>query len=367
MSGRDSRLLSAVRDVLTLGLCIMCLYLYHFGGGRGGAGQAPISPAAVAALCPKPTPCPECRCAEAETQPPCDCLQCPTPEPLPCPSCPPCGLPNGTGVLSVLQSFPKGVLLPTRPAVYAVTEHPNLVYFSIQADLPFFELLSALQGSPGADGGVVVDVGAGYGSFSLYAARLGKKVLAIEPHSPMLRAIEQSARLNGVAHLLSTDGSYVFESATAVRDEGGRAVRTLSIDTIAGRLGTIYVVRIDTRGYESLVIRSAMTALREGKILHLLVQFRELPEAVLAHHQIGKRAKLRGALELLEAEGWGGRLLRSACSDQMRSKLEADPDAKREVGVEAWHLGPQHHDYFLTTLSHKHLRGSVCPVWFAKR
>eukprot|EP01065_Artemidia_motanka_P017600 TRINITY_DN2102_c4_g1_i1.p1 TRINITY_DN2102_c4_g1~~TRINITY_DN2102_c4_g1_i1.p1 ORF type:complete len:344 (+),score=85.49 TRINITY_DN2102_c4_g1_i1:174-1205(+) len=334
-----------VRDLLTLGLSLLCVYLWWVDRQVG---------CRVA----------DCLCATCS---PCKCESC---SPVsPCPTCPECGRAESRNttaeVLSLVDTFPRGLLSPTRPAVYVITDHPTLTYFSLQGEMPAFDLLLGLKGAHRGDG-AVVDVGCGYGAFSLYSARLGFKTLAVEPSSKMLASAQRSARLNGVGDLVAFEGSYIFESNTAVRDEAGKIVKSLPIDTVADRVGRIFLLRVDTRGYEGLILRSAAGAIRSGRVEHIVAHFREIPDQVTGHQQLGKRAELGGVLALLTREGLRARLLRSVCSDQMKKHLVFDDATMRATRVEAWHLPEDAMDVLLLTLQSKVLRGAVCPVWFTR-
>jgi FkbM family methyltransferase len=121
-------------------------------------------------------------------------------------------------------------------------------------------------------GGVVVDIGANIGSFSLYAAYHGATVYAIEPEPHNLEALKKNIKLNN-----KEDSVYVcpyaisdYKGTAVISDEGGGA--TIVDDGIFGaevevmpldmffdlyHIKEVDVLKIDVEGAEPEIILGA--------------------------------------------------------------------------------------------------------------
>jgi FkbM family methyltransferase len=121
-------------------------------------------------------------------------------------------------------------------------------------------------------GGVVIDIGANIGSFSLYAAYHGATVYAIEPEPHNLEALKKNIKLNN-----KEDSVYVcpyaisdYKGTAVISDEGGGA--TIVDDGIFGaevevmplnnffdlyHIKEVDVLKIDVEGAEPEIILGA--------------------------------------------------------------------------------------------------------------
>jgi FkbM family methyltransferase len=121
-------------------------------------------------------------------------------------------------------------------------------------------------------GGVVIDIGANIGAFSLYAAYHGATVYAIEPEPHNLEALKQNIKLNN-----KEDSVYVcpyaisdYKGTAVISDEGGGA--TIVDDGIFGaevevmpldmffdlyHIKEVDVLKIDVEGAEPEIILGA--------------------------------------------------------------------------------------------------------------
>ena len=136
-----------------------------------------------------------------------------------------------------------------------------------------------------------VDVGANVGTYSIWAADLGARVIAVEPMTDALRALDENATLNGYrfetvnAALAKDPGVMRMTNSLATRNhllpgaetEGVEvAVRTL--DSVLGdRIA--HGVKIDVEGAELLVLEGATTALSEGRLQVIQMEWNGLSEA----------------------------------------------------------------------------------------
>jgi len=116
---------------------------------------------------------------------------------------------------------------------------------------------------------VVVDVGAGEGTFTLLAARLGAEVLAVEPDAARLGnlivAAEQN-RLQRRIHVYPIQATDVPSNRTRT-DGGGTCVATL--DAIVQRR-SVALLLIDVDGYELAALRSAQQLFRSAQVRFVL-------------------------------------------------------------------------------------------------
>jgi FkbM family methyltransferase len=121
-------------------------------------------------------------------------------------------------------------------------------------------------------GGVVIDIGANIGAFSLYAAYYGATVYAIEPEPHNLEALKKNIKLNN-----KEDSIYVcpyaisdYKGTAVISDEGGGA--TIVDDGIFGaevevmpldmffdlyHIKEVDVLKIDVEGAEPEIILGA--------------------------------------------------------------------------------------------------------------
>lgn len=122
------------------------------------------------------------------------------------------------------------------------------------------------------DGGVVWDIGANVGFYSLLAARKAAKVLAFEPLPENLTFLHRHVELNSLQQRIKVfpvaasdnDGQSMFKivpgnrSEGSLRPDGTLAVRTLRLDS----LGIVPdLIKIDVEGNEYAVLSGARQTL----------------------------------------------------------------------------------------------------------
>jgi len=123
------------------------------------------------------------------------------------------------------------------------------------------------------EGGVVLDVGANVGFYSLLAARKAAKVIAFEPLPENLSYLRRHIELNRLKECIQVipsaasdhDGTGLFSLVPGNRSEGSLSshgtlpVRTVRLDS----LGTVPdVIKIDVEGNEHEVLRGAIKTMR---------------------------------------------------------------------------------------------------------
>lgn len=120
-------------------------------------------------------------------------------------------------------------------------------------------------------GGVVIDLGANIGAFSLYAAKQGAIVYAVEPEPNNIKALEKNISLNnfsdkifilpyaisdkkGVAIINDNGGD-----STIKDDEGGTEVELMPLDNLFSlyHINEVDVMKIDIEGSEVETILGA--------------------------------------------------------------------------------------------------------------
>jgi FkbM family methyltransferase len=132
-------------------------------------------------------------------------------------------------------------------------------------------------------GGVVWDVGANVGFYSLLASRKAAKVIAFEPLPENLSYLRRHIELNGLKERVQVipaaasdrDGSALFTIVPGNRSEGSLGphgtlpVRTVRLDS----LGTVPdVIKIDVEGNEYSVLLGAIATMRNHHPLVLVAR-----------------------------------------------------------------------------------------------
>ena len=131
-------------------------------------------------------------------------------------------------------------------------------------------------------GMVFFDIGAHYGIFSLLAAHLGARVVAVDPSAVAVRMIARQARLNHQTerihpvHAAASNNSGTLEmlGSGAFSDDyfklaAGRAprelmkVRAVTIDSLTAEFGVPTHIKIDVEGQEAAVLRGAHQTLMQ--------------------------------------------------------------------------------------------------------
>lgn len=133
-------------------------------------------------------------------------------------------------------------------------------------------------------GSEVLDVGAYSGLFSIAAAKLGARPVAIEPLPTMVKRIRENAALNGVrvstltAAASDQDGEaeitfnpdvYMTAGASFTRKEGSAIkVKTVRLDSLS--VMDVSAVKIDVERAEYRVLKAARAMLRKNRPMLLV-------------------------------------------------------------------------------------------------
>lgn len=158
-------------------------------------------------------------------------------------------------------------------------------------------------------GDVFIDVGANVGSYSLWAADHGARVLAFEPHpvtAGHLRAnvvmndfpiTVYEAALGETAGTLALTGDLESRNHLDFTDSAGSiSVAVLTLDEVVDDRDEL-LMKIDVEGAEELVLRGARQALTDRRIRVLQLEWNSLSDALLGR----SRAQLT---ELLQSFGY---------------------------------------------------------------
>ncbi len=155
-------------------------------------------------------------------------------------------------------------------------------------------------------GGVMVDVGANIGQYSLLAARLvgnGGKVIALEPDPAVRKHLERHVRMNGFGEIIevlplaagdcdeerwfypakdqrnSGTGSLAPRKILANGEHGNKRgdafkVRTVRLDSLLDQRGVSFVdfIKIDVEGFEGEVLRGLRTFLHSRSVRVVMVE-----------------------------------------------------------------------------------------------
>lgn len=140
--------------------------------------------------------------------------------------------------------------------------------------------------------GVVIDVGANKGYYSLLAAKRlgpGSRVISLEPFPANIAILEQNICMNGYENVTvvkaaawSRSGSVSFASPESsenpgtgqVSDRGTFQVEAVTIDGLSGELGldSVDVLKMDIEGGEVEAVRGAANMLKRQAIASLIIE-----------------------------------------------------------------------------------------------
>jgi len=138
-------------------------------------------------------------------------------------------------------------------------------------------------------GSLYVDVGANVGYHALFAAKLGARVVAVEPvpwtlellranvwrHGADVEIVEAAASdSEGTAHI-ALDPDHRSGAQMAAE---GLVVPTFPLDVLVPE-GAVDVLKIDVEGAEPMVLRGAVEILERSPVLAAIVEFRNEPHA----------------------------------------------------------------------------------------
>jgi FkbM family methyltransferase len=122
------------------------------------------------------------------------------------------------------------------------------------------------------NGGVVVDLGANIGSFSIYSANKGATVYSVEPEPNNLKELKENVSLNNFNDLITIVpyGISNYDGSAIITDMGGGA--TIKDDTLLGskiqittldnlfnmyNISEVDILKIDVEGSETEIISGA--------------------------------------------------------------------------------------------------------------
>ncbi|KAG1678984.1 hypothetical protein FOA52_013047 [Chlamydomonas sp. UWO 241] len=160
----------------------------------------------------------------------------------------------------------------------------------------FYESLHKHCVQPDGSRGLVIDVGANFGYFSVYSALMGCRVIAWEP-VPMFRAfVRYNVQLNNVSHLVELRGAVVGETDGEVlemhvpktgvwgtasvgginqfilnQDLDKIKVPSERVDSVVNE--DVLLLKVDVEGYEPIVFRSLVNLLRERQVDNIVLEY----------------------------------------------------------------------------------------------
>ncbi|KAK4531862.1 hypothetical protein CCYA_CCYA09G2719 [Cyanidiococcus yangmingshanensis] len=233
--------------------------------------------------------------------------------------------------LAVEEELPKLVLNISRsepPYLYVTfrDEWDGLVSPSMRANGGLFDahihrLFDRLMREPGVlercqqGSELVIDAGMNFGSFALYAANRGCRVLGFEMQPSVAAAVLLAAHLNGFARQLqvvphpvwnqsdevlvfyprrdNVGGTHAMDASSVGNDSFSAAVhlRTVRIEDWVPRRSLVRFMKLDVEGSELEALRGMLDLLRRKRVLNLVMELQ--PEA-----------SYRRALQLLYSCGY---------------------------------------------------------------
>jgi len=138
-------------------------------------------------------------------------------------------------------------------------------------------------------GSLFVDVGANVGFHAVFAARLGARVVAVEPVPWTLELLRANVWRHGVAvevvEAAAADAAGTVRVAHDPAHRSGAAIGADGVEVRAARLdelvpaGAVDVLKVDVEGAEPLVLRGASAILARSPLLAAIVEFRDEPHA----------------------------------------------------------------------------------------
>lgn len=121
-------------------------------------------------------------------------------------------------------------------------------------------------------GGVVVDIGANIGTFSLFAAQYADKVFAVEPEPHNLEALKNNININnmndkvipvpyGISDFKGTAVIHDSGGGSSIKDDGsfGAEIEIMTLDNLFSlyEIDSVDVLKIDVEGSELEIILGA--------------------------------------------------------------------------------------------------------------
>ena len=152
-------------------------------------------------------------------------------------------------------------------------------------------------------GDLFIDVGANVGTYSLWAAALGARVIAVEPDSLALARLRDNVVLNSrfdieviPAALADHEGTVGFTEGldTVNRIGSGRVVKALTLDGVLGQ-ERARGVKIDVEGFEQVVLAGAQNAIAAHRIDILQLEWNGMSRVSVGADRRPIADMLRGA------------------------------------------------------------------------
>jgi FkbM family methyltransferase len=136
-------------------------------------------------------------------------------------------------------------------------------------------------------GDVFVDIGANVGSYTVLAAKLGARVVAVEPIPETFARLVANLRLNGLessvtAHCIglsdrngtlrfSTDNGTINHVLAASENLAGTHIKVDALDSIVAGLSPV-LIKIDVEGHELAVLNGARRTLESPSLLAVIME-----------------------------------------------------------------------------------------------
>lgn len=143
-------------------------------------------------------------------------------------------------------------------------------------------------------GDLFIDVGANVGVYSLWAAALGARVIAIEPDPIAAGRLRANLALNpGIdvevieAAASAVDGTTSLTTGLDSKNHlgEGQQVRALTLDQIARKSPSIAGVKIDVEGAERLVLQGSVRLLQRRAVRVFQLEWNSASQALLGENR----------------------------------------------------------------------------------
>ena len=145
---------------------------------------------------------------------------------------------------------------------------------------------------------ILIDVGANIGIYTLYWLHFpNTRAIAIEPFDENIRLLSKNIRMNNfmtrvdiISKPLSSQNTLGWSTINDIRPGGsdyklslnnnlnqGNSIKveTLTLDSILGGKKEKYILKIDTDGTDFDILKGAELALKDGKIISILIESSE--------------------------------------------------------------------------------------------
>jgi FkbM family methyltransferase len=147
-----------------------------------------------------------------------------------------------------------------------------------------------------------IDVGANVGVYSLWAADLGARVIAIEPDPVAASRLRANVQLNpGIsvtvveAAAAEHDGTTTLTTGLDAENRlgGEREVRAARLDSIVEGEPVVAGIKIDVEGAERLVLEGAFRLLGSGAVRALQLEWNSASQELLGEDRTSVATRLR--------------------------------------------------------------------------